>query len=206
MGRRYVSRDNGIRNFCDISEPADTCTVEESFAFRKRLRLVGEDQFITESIEAGTISAKKLCTAFGIRPPSLLEGQPDHKYYPLLGLGITRELSKRVKLPEHNTIDDAVELLKRSQNIIVLTGAGVSLFGEGILIVVLTRNRSQPASESLTSGLRKLVYIPSLSISGLAIRKRSLTSAFSERIPVSFTLLLRISFQQAGKPPLLMPS
>ncbi|KAI4120642.1 MAG: hypothetical protein LQ338_006866 [Usnochroma carphineum] len=87
---------------------------------------VGEDQFITESIEAGTISAKKLCTAFGIRPPSLLEGQPDHKYYPLLGLGITRELSKRVKLPEHNTIDDAVELLKRSQNIIVLTGAGIS--------------------------------------------------------------------------------
>lgn len=100
--------------------------MEESFAFRQRLRLLGEDQFITETIEAGTISAKKLCTAFGIRPPPLLEGQPDHKYYPLLGLGITRELSKRVKLPGHNTIEDAVELLKESKNIIVLTGAGVS--------------------------------------------------------------------------------
>ncbi|KAL8929849.1 MAG: hypothetical protein Q9208_000993 [Pyrenodesmia sp. 3 TL-2023] len=107
-------------------EPLDTCTVKESFAFRKRLRLVGEDQFITETIEAGTISAKKLCTAFGIRPPPLLEGQPDQKYYPLLGLGITRELSKRVKLPQYNTIEDAVELLKRSSNIIVLTGAGIS--------------------------------------------------------------------------------
>lgn len=101
------------------------CTVEEAFAFRKRLRLVGEDEFIAETIETGRITAKKLCTAFGIKPPSLLDGQPDHKYYPLLGLGITRELSKRVKLPEYNTIDDAVHLLKRSKNIIVLTGAGV---------------------------------------------------------------------------------
>ncbi len=114
---------------CNISEPLDACTVEESFAFRKRLRLVGEDQFITETLEAGVISAKKLCTAFGIRPPPLLEGQPDQKYYPLLGLGITRELSKRVKLPQYNTIEDAVELLKKSTNIIVLTGAGVSLSG-----------------------------------------------------------------------------
>ncbi|KAL8736214.1 MAG: hypothetical protein Q9166_000369 [cf. Caloplaca sp. 2 TL-2023] len=107
-------------------EPVDVCTVEESFAFRKRLRLVGEDQFITETIEVGAISAKKLCTAFGIRLPPFLEGQPDHKYYPLLGLGITRELSKRVKLPQYNTIDDAVDLLKKSKNIIVLTGAGIS--------------------------------------------------------------------------------
>ncbi|KAL8696197.1 MAG: hypothetical protein Q9201_007778 [Fulgogasparrea decipioides] len=107
-------------------EPTEVCTVAESIAFQKRLRLVGEDQFITETIEAEAISAKKLCTAFGIRPPPLLEGQPDHKYYPLLGLGITRELSKRVKLPQYNTIDDAVDLLKKSKNIIVLTGAGIS--------------------------------------------------------------------------------
>ncbi|KAL8754845.1 MAG: hypothetical protein Q9184_004989 [Pyrenodesmia sp. 2 TL-2023] len=107
-------------------EPLDTCTVEESFAFRKRLRLVGEDQFITETIESGTISAKKLCTAFGIRPPPLSEGQADHKYYPLLGLGITRELCKRVKLSQYNTIEDAVELLDKSTNIVVLTGAGIS--------------------------------------------------------------------------------
>ncbi|KAL8839494.1 MAG: hypothetical protein Q9170_001717 [Blastenia crenularia] len=107
-------------------EPVDICSVEESFAFRRRLRLVGEDRFISETIEVGTISAKKLCTAFGIRPPPLLEGQPDHKYYPLLGLGITRELTKRVKLPHYNTIDDAIDLLKKSSNIIVLTGAGIS--------------------------------------------------------------------------------
>jgi NAD-dependent histone deacetylase SIR2 len=44
----------------------------------------------------------------------------------LLGLAISRELSKRLKLPFYNTIDDAVGLLKKSRNIIVLTGAGIS--------------------------------------------------------------------------------
>lgn len=42
-----------------------------------------------------------------------------------MGLGITRELNKRTKLPQYNTIDDAVDLLRTSKNIIVLTGAGV---------------------------------------------------------------------------------
>ena len=55
----------------------DSCTLEEAIAFRKRLREVGEDQFITETIEAATISAKKLCTAFGISSPPLFEGLPD---------------------------------------------------------------------------------------------------------------------------------
>ncbi|KAL8903124.1 MAG: hypothetical protein Q9171_007509 [Xanthocarpia ochracea] len=123
----YEDMLDGMPNQSDWEdEPVDVCTVKESFIFRKRLRLVGEDQFITETVEAGTISAKKLCTAFGIRPPPFLEGQPDFKYYPLLGLGITRELSKRVKLPQYNTIDDAVNLLKQSNKIVVLTGAGIS--------------------------------------------------------------------------------
>ena len=58
-------------------EVADACTLEEALAFRKRLRLVGEDQFVLETIEAEVITAKKLCTAFGIRLPAFLHGQPD---------------------------------------------------------------------------------------------------------------------------------
>lgn len=106
----------------------DSCTLEEALAFRRRLRHVGEDQFITETVEAETITAKKLCTAFGIRPPQFLEGAPDAAYYPLLGIGISREFSKRLKLSQHNTLDDAVDLLKKARNIIVLTGAGVSIY------------------------------------------------------------------------------
>lgn len=93
--------------------------------YRIRLRAVGEDRFLAETVEAGEITAKKLCTAFGVRLPSFLDGEEDEAYLPLLAICITRELSKRVKLPQYNTIEDAVSLLKSSKNIIVLTGAGV---------------------------------------------------------------------------------
>ena len=104
----------------------DACTIDESLALRRRLRQIGPDQFISETIETRKFTAKKLCTAFGIRPPSFLDGEPDEAYYSLLGLGISRELAKRVKLPQYNTIEDAVSLLDKSKNIIVLTGAGIS--------------------------------------------------------------------------------
>lgn len=104
-----------------------SCTLEESVGLRKRLRIIGGDRFVAETVEAGVITAKKLCTAFGIRPPFFLNGEPDEAYYSLLDLAICRELSKRAKLPQHNTIDDAVALLQKSRNIVVLTGAGVSM-------------------------------------------------------------------------------
>ena len=103
----------------------DACTFEEAAAFRKRLHAIGKAAFVAETIEQETITAKKLCTAFGIMPPPFLEGAPDKAYHTLLAIGISREYSRRAKLPEFNTINDAVELLKKSKNIIVLTGAGV---------------------------------------------------------------------------------
>ena len=107
------------------STAADICTPREVVKYRTQLRTLGEEEFIKVTVEAGAITAKKLCTAFGIRSPAFLEGAPDAAYYPLLGLGISRELSKRRKLPQYNTIEDAVALLQESKNIIVLTGAGV---------------------------------------------------------------------------------
>lgn len=74
----------------------------------------------------GSITAKKLLTAFGVRPPPFLEGADDEQYYSLLTLAVTRELNKRAKLMQYNTVDDAVSLIQKSSNIIVLTGAGIS--------------------------------------------------------------------------------
>ena len=115
-----------------MSPVPDACTLDEALAFRKRLHAVGKEAFAEETIGQGLITAKKLCTAFGIMPPCFLEGAPDRAYHPLLVMGISREFSRRVKLPEYNTIEDAVELLKKSKNIIVLTGAGVRFSDEAI--------------------------------------------------------------------------
>jgi hypothetical protein len=81
---------------------------------------------VEETIARDTVTAKKLCTAFGILPPSFLEGAPDEAYHPLLAIAISREFARRQKLPQYNSVDDAVKLLKESKNIIVLTGAGIS--------------------------------------------------------------------------------
>ncbi|TVY16489.1 NAD-dependent protein deacetylase [Lachnellula arida] len=104
----------------------NSCTYDEAIQYRNDLRTFGPEKFCSRTIEAGTITAKKLLTAFNLRPPPDMEGLPDDAYYQLLSVGISRELSKRIKLPLFNTIDDAVNLLKGSRNIIVLTGAGIS--------------------------------------------------------------------------------
>ena len=62
-----------------------------------------------------------------VRGPAFLHGCPNDAYAPLLILLITRELGKRQKLAEYNKIDDVVKLLQNSKQIMVITGAGVSL-------------------------------------------------------------------------------
>ncbi|KAL6904286.1 DHS-like NAD/FAD-binding domain-containing protein [Trichoderma evansii] len=104
----------------------ETCTPEEACRLRRELREQGPAVFCQRTVDAGRYSAKKLLSAFGIRPPAFLDGQPDEAYFSLLSLAITRELSKRAKLARFNTVSDAVELIKKCNNIIVITGAGIS--------------------------------------------------------------------------------
>ena len=46
---------------------------------------------------------------------------------PLLKYVMNKKISKRVKRNDINSIEHVVDLLQKSQNIIVLTGAGVSV-------------------------------------------------------------------------------
>lgn len=106
-------------------------TPSESHLLRSRLRLLGPTRFFHETVVAGGIPARKLCTAFGVRcPPFFLrgEGVPDEAFHALLGVCMARELRKRVKLGEWNTVEDAVKLLQRAGRVVVLTGAGVCCF------------------------------------------------------------------------------
>ncbi|KAI0004421.1 SIR2-domain-containing protein [Xylariaceae sp. FL0662B] len=104
----------------------DACSPKEAVRYRQQLREIGPADFCRVTVQSGAITAKKLLTAFGIRPPAFLEGFPDESYFGLLTLALSRELAKRAKLMKYNTIDDAVNLLKTSRNVVVLTGAGIS--------------------------------------------------------------------------------
>lgn len=110
----------------EMGETSDVCTPEEASRLRRELRDQGPAIFCQRTVDCGRYTAKKLLTAFSIKPPAFLDGQPDEAYFDLLSLAISRELSKRIKLPTHNTVDDAVRLIAKCSNIIVITGAGIS--------------------------------------------------------------------------------
>ncbi|CAN8098505.1 unnamed protein product [Discula destructiva] len=116
---------DGLSKEDHINDP-NFCTPEEIGRFRRELMDLGPEEFYRRNIESGFITAKKLITAFGARPPAFLEGHADEAYHSLLLLAMTREMSKRPKLRCWNTVDDAAHLLKTCNNIIVLTGAGIS--------------------------------------------------------------------------------
>ena len=101
------------------------CGPDEAATYRKRLHEVGPELFILETVTSGSITVKKLCTAFGINITPFLDA-PDEQLYSLLGKLISEELNKRQKLLQYNTIDDAAALLHESQNVVVITGAGIS--------------------------------------------------------------------------------
>ncbi|KAF4455548.1 nad-dependent histone deacetylase sir2 [Fusarium austroafricanum] len=110
----------------DNTVALDVCTPEEASRLRRELREYGPAVFCQRTVDAGHYTARKLLSAFGIRPPAFLEGESDDAYFSLLSLAITRELSKRAKLLRHNTVDDAVDLIAKSKNIVLITGAGIS--------------------------------------------------------------------------------
>lgn len=90
---------------------------------REQLRRIGPNRFIEQMVTKNNNSIRKIVTIFGIRP-DLPYGET--WYCRVLGLAIQRELRKRYKLLQYNTIDDAVTLLQESRNIVVITGAGIS--------------------------------------------------------------------------------
>ncbi|KAM0740995.1 hypothetical protein ACQRIT_003852 [Beauveria bassiana] len=108
------------------SHSTEACTPDEANRLRRELREQGPAVFCQRTVDAGRYTAKKLLSAFGFKAPGFLEGEPDESYYSLLSLAITRELSKRAKIARYNSVDDAVDLIAKSSNIVLITGAGIS--------------------------------------------------------------------------------
>ncbi|BFZ64815.1 NAD-dependent histone deacetylase sir2 [Saitoella coloradoensis] len=93
---------------------------------RKDLRSMGPDIFVKYYVNQLGTPIRPLLSAFGFRIPPLLRDFPDQALLPLLEMALSRFLSKRQKLVQYNTIDDAIDLIGNAKNIIVLTGAGIS--------------------------------------------------------------------------------
>lgn len=104
----------------------DVCTPEVAKKYRDRLREIGLEPFVEETLGKNTVSVRKLMTAFGVRLPGWMLDAPDESCLRVLGLAMMRELNKRQRLPQYSTIDDAAKLLDSANNILVVTGAGIS--------------------------------------------------------------------------------
>ncbi|EON61179.1 hypothetical protein W97_00391 [Coniosporium apollinis CBS 100218] len=110
----------------DYEPGADVCTPAEAKAYKDRLHEVGANMFVYETITSRKVTAKKLCTAFGVKLPVFYDKLADSHYYPLLGVAIKHEICKRRRLPQYKNIDDAARLLRKSKNIMIIAGAGIS--------------------------------------------------------------------------------
>jgi hypothetical protein len=98
-------------------------SAEEISNLKSHARAVGTSLFIEEHVAKET-PLLKLFHAFGFPYPF-----DDEEVNPLLLFAKYLKVfcNRRVKLPHLNSLDDAVTLLKNAKNVIVLSGAGISV-------------------------------------------------------------------------------
>ncbi|KAF2862808.1 SIR2-domain-containing protein [Piedraia hortae CBS 480.64] len=94
--------------------PEEEGTQDEESDYISELRSVGIQDFLKRHLW----NLNELAQAFGLDPTTVDPGR--------LISAVRRAFYSRTKLPQYNTLDDAVSLLKSSHKILVITGAGIS--------------------------------------------------------------------------------
>ncbi|EIN09435.1 SIR2-domain-containing protein [Punctularia strigosozonata HHB-11173 SS5] len=92
-----------------------------------QLKEKGMSWWIKEYVLKRAIPIPKLLYAFDIVLCRELRDKRPKTLLFFLKVALSRQLSRRDKLPAYNTVDDAVNLLRNSKRIIILTGAGISV-------------------------------------------------------------------------------
>ncbi|TDL24093.1 SIR2-domain-containing protein [Rickenella mellea] len=111
-----------------IFEKAESAwTVEEVDQMMTFLKERGMVEWMKEYLVKRNEPVQKLLWAFGVLLKRDLRQQDDMALLPLLKVALVRVLRSRQRLPQYGTIDDALQLLRNSKRIIVLTGAGISV-------------------------------------------------------------------------------
>ncbi|CAB4384693.1 SIR2-domain-containing protein [Rhizophagus irregularis] len=94
--------------------------------YKQEAREKGTQNFIQEYFFEKGISLQKLFYAFDYKLPGKINFS-DVQLIQVLSKVVQKFLRQRKKLPNVNTLEDVIELLRVSKNIMVLTGAGVSV-------------------------------------------------------------------------------
>ncbi|KAF8972683.1 DHS-like NAD/FAD-binding domain-containing protein [Flammula alnicola] len=112
-----------------VNEPKveETWTNQEIKQMLHLLKERGSAAFIDEYVRTRNIPIPKLLEAFDIELcPELQSRRPQTMLY-FLRVAMAHKLRNRDKLTQYNTITDAVQLIRQSQRILILTGAGISV-------------------------------------------------------------------------------
>ncbi|KAH7924308.1 SIR2-domain-containing protein [Leucogyrophana mollusca] len=108
-------------------EAQQAWTKDEIRRMMHHLKEHGMSSFVKEYVITRNIPIVKLLFAFGIYLCPELRNKHAKTMLYFLRVAMSRELHLREKLPEYNTISDAVSLIRNSRRIVVLTGAGISV-------------------------------------------------------------------------------
>ncbi|WVW78248.1 hypothetical protein I302_100201 [Kwoniella bestiolae CBS 10118] len=115
-----------------VEEAENGYSDEEMEKFILQLKESGLVNFLRDYLlqsENGEMrSLRKLLLGFGIIPPSPLRNPsiPNIHLLPFAKIALSRVLRRRQRLSHLSSLEDALNLLKTSKNIIVLSGAGIS--------------------------------------------------------------------------------
>lgn len=108
-------------------EAEEAWSKEDIRKMMHHLKEHGMSSFVREYVITQNIPIVKLLFAFGISLcPELRNKQPQTMLY-FLRVAMSKVLHLREKLPQYNTVADAVSLIQASKRVVVLTGAGISV-------------------------------------------------------------------------------
>ncbi|KAH9943822.1 SIR2-domain-containing protein [Amylocystis lapponica] len=110
-----------------LQEAATAWTKAEVRQMTGWLKEAGMASFISEYVVVRAIPIPKLLYAFGVCLCKQLREKDSKTLLFFLRVALYHELESRDKLPQYNTIDDAVSLIRASKRILILTGAGISV-------------------------------------------------------------------------------
>ncbi|EEB09012.1 Sir2 family histone deacetylase Sir2 [Schizosaccharomyces japonicus yFS275] len=116
----YESEDEGLQS------TASKESKELRDEMRHVLRTHGPARFLERFLHQNKMSVRSILETLNINLPEVLSDFSDEDLLPLLKYILKHEASRRLKLPQYNTLDDVTNLIQSCDNIIVLTGAGIS--------------------------------------------------------------------------------